>query len=77
MVIVGLTEGVDPENTYVPPHEPVYQSQFAPFPNVPFVKLKFAEEPVQIDVGFAPADVAGTELILNVIVILTQVVEGQ
>ena len=72
VVIVGLKEGAFPEITEVPPQEAVYQFQLAPIPKEPPVILKDDELPWQIIAGEEVAEVGFVELVLTVIVTLTQ-----
>ena len=72
MVLVGETDKLDPVPSSVPPHDPLYQFQVAPAPNVPPVIPKVELLPEQIVAGVAVALVAATELLLTVIVTLQQ-----
>ena len=60
VVTVGLKTGDEPDTTYVPAHEPVYQFQFAPVPKLPPVIPSVVAFPMHI--GVVPlADVAGVD----------------
>jgi hypothetical protein len=61
----------------VPPHEPVYQYQFAPGPRFPPEKLNVTGEPEHMTEGFALAEVAETELEFTSIVTLAHKVIEQ
>jgi hypothetical protein len=56
----------------MPPHEPVYQYQFAFEPDIPPEILNVEEEPEQIERGEPDADEAGAEFVFKVMVMLAQ-----
>ena len=76
VVTVGFTVIVVdvPFETCVPPHEPVYQTQFALVPKLPLVTVNVEVEPVQISVGFDVAKVGATDGVLRVTVTFVHVV---
>ena len=76
MVTVGLTVMVVdvPLPTCVPPHEPVYHTQFALVPKLPLVTVNVDVAPEQIFVGFDVAVVGATDGVLRVTVTFAQVV---
>ena len=71
---VGLKTGEVPEILYVPPHEPVYQFQFADVPGIPPLIPKEVGKPSHIIEGLAVAEVAGDEFEFTVMVTLLQLV---
>ena len=61
VVTVGLTEGAEPATSSVPPHEPLYQYQFAPDPELPPETPSVVVLPWQMVVELAVAELAETE----------------
>ena len=74
MVTVGEDVIAAPFPSVVPPHKPEYHIQPAPLPKLPPETLMVVDEPLQIVPDEAVAKVAGTELSLTVISLLTQLV---
>ena len=70
-MVVGDTLKLDPVPTEVPPHEPLYHFQLPPAPNLPPLILNVLLWPTHI-VEVPLMLVAGTEVSLMVIVVLTQ-----
>ena len=59
--------------TKVPPHEPVYQNQFAPVPRTPPLTVRTLAVPGQIETGTAVTVVGPVEIVFIEIEILKQV----
>lgn len=74
VVTFGEKDGDVPEPAVVPPHEPVYQYQFAPVPKLPPVNVNVEDVPGHIAEGDAEAEEAAIEPPLTIIVTLTQAV---
>ena len=63
-----------PFETCDPPHEPVYQTQFAFVPKLPLVTVNVEVAPEQILAEFAVAMVGATDGYFTVTVVLTHAV---
>lgn len=66
---VGDIETEAPDPTGVPPHDPLYHSQFAAVPREPPLNVKVVELPLHNIAGVAFADVAATEFDSTLMVI--------
>ena len=79
VVTIGFTVIVVdvPLPIWVPPQEPVYQTQFALVPKLPLVTVNVDVTPEQISVGLAVAVVGATDVVLSETEISSHVVELQ
>ena len=73
MVIVGLNTADIPDTTYIFPHEPEYQFQFAAVPVFPPTIPRVVVKPLQIGED-AVAEVAGVDKEFTITVTLAQLV---